>query len=115
MKKHLVAALLMIAACVVGGAAAMAAADTYPDRPVKIIVGFAAGRPDRSVRAADRAKASAQESGKNFFVENVPGAGGNVGAVRAAQVGAGRLHAAGHRRQSHQQSVSLQSRPATIR
>jgi tripartite-type tricarboxylate transporter receptor subunit TctC len=26
-----------------------------------------------------------QQTGKNFFIENVPGAGGNVGAVRAAQ------------------------------
>jgi tripartite-type tricarboxylate transporter receptor subunit TctC len=84
MKKHLVAALLMIAACVVGGAAAMAAADTYPDRPVKLIVGFQPGGPT-DLFARLIAQKLSEESGKNFFVENVPGAGGDVGAGRAAQ------------------------------
>ena len=88
MKKRLVSALLIVAVCVASGAAAivgaMAAADTYPDRPVKLIVGFAPGGPtDLTARLV--AQKLSEETGKNFFIENVPGAGGNVGAGRVAQ------------------------------
>lgn len=62
----------------------MAAADTYPDRPVKLIVGFQPGGPT-DLFARLIAQKLSEESGKNFFVENVPGAGGDVGAGRAAQ------------------------------
>ena len=57
---------------------------TWPARPVKLIVGFAPGGPTDLV-ARLVAQKLAEETGKNFFVENVPGAGGNVGAVRAAK------------------------------
>jgi tripartite-type tricarboxylate transporter receptor subunit TctC len=84
MKKLVVSALLMIAAAVVGAAAAMAAADNYPDRPVKVVVGFQPGGPT-DLFARLISQALSQETGKNFFVENVPGAGGNVGAGKVAQ------------------------------
>jgi tripartite-type tricarboxylate transporter receptor subunit TctC len=61
-----------------------AAADTWPVRPVKVIVGFTPGGPTDLV-ARLVAQKLAEQTAKNFFVENVPGAGGNVGAVRAAQ------------------------------
>lgn len=84
MRKHLLSALLVLAACVASGAAAAAAADSYPDRPVKLIVGFAPGGPTDLIARLIAQQLSVQ-TGKNFFIENVSGAGGNVGAGRAAQ------------------------------
>jgi tripartite-type tricarboxylate transporter receptor subunit TctC len=57
---------------------------TWPVRPVKLIVGFAPGGPTDLVARLVAQKLT-EQTGKNFFVENVPGAGGNVGAVRAAK------------------------------
>ena len=84
MKRHLLAAFLLLAA---GSAAVLsdrAAADTWPDRPVKLIVGFQPGGPTDLIARLIAQKLS-EETGKNFFIENVAGAGGNVGAGRAAQ------------------------------
>ena len=83
MKKHLACAFLLVAA---GLACQPAVAQTanWPTRPVKLIVGFAPGGPT-DLFARLIAQSSPQQTGKNFFIENVPGAGGNVGAVRAAQ------------------------------
>ncbi len=64
-------------------AAAQTAAQTWPERPVRLIVGFAPGGPTDLVARLLAQQLSAQ-TGKNFIVENVPGAGGNVGAARAA-------------------------------
>lgn len=84
MKKHLVSALLILAACVASAAAVAAAADSYPERPVKLIVGFQPGGPTDLIGRLIAQKLS-EETGKNFIIENVPGAGGNVGAGRVAQ------------------------------
>ena len=89
MKKHLTLAFCLIAASLAGAAAGTAAAQTataqnWPARPVKVIVGFAPGGPT-DLFARLIAQKLTEQTGKNFFVENVPGAGGNVGAVRAAQ------------------------------
>jgi tripartite-type tricarboxylate transporter receptor subunit TctC len=87
MKKILAFALLLLAASVSVAAAdavADAAADSWPSRPVKFIVGFAPGGPT-DLFARLIAQKLSEQTGKNFFVENVPGAGGNVGAGRAAQ------------------------------
>jgi len=78
MKKMLAAAMLLIAAIVA------AAADTWPSRPVKVIVAFAAGGPTDLVARLLSQKLS-EQTGKNFYVENVGGAGGNTGTGRAAQ------------------------------
>lgn len=61
-----------------------ALADNWPARPVKMIVGFAPGGPTDLVARLLGQSLSAQ-TGKNFFIENVSGAGGNIGTVRAAQ------------------------------
>ena len=58
--------------------------ETWPARPVKMIVGFAPGGPT-DLFARLIAQKLTDQTGKNFFIENVPGAGGNVGAGRAAQ------------------------------
>ena len=61
-----------------------AAAQTWPARPVKVIVGFAPGGPT-DLFARLIAQKLTEQTSKNFYIENVPGAGGNIGAVRAAQ------------------------------
>jgi len=56
----------------------IARADTYPSRPVQMIVGFPAGSaPDIIARLA--AQWLADKLGQNFLVENRPGAGSNIG------------------------------------
>jgi tripartite-type tricarboxylate transporter receptor subunit TctC len=59
-------------------------ADTYPSRPVRVIVPFAPGGPT-DVTARLIVNKLAEQTGKQFYVENVGGAGGNVGEARAAQ------------------------------
>ena len=89
MKTHLALASCLLAASLASAATGAVAAETvsantWPERPVKVIVGFAPGGPTDLV-ARLIAQQLAAQTGKNFFVENVPGAGGNVGAVKAAQ------------------------------
>jgi tripartite-type tricarboxylate transporter receptor subunit TctC len=77
------------------GAAALPAisrfawAQTYPARPVHLIVGFPAGGPQDIVMRLIGQWLS-ERLGQSFVIENRPGAGGNVGAetvVRAAADG----------------------------
>ncbi len=85
MKTHLAIASCLLAASLADAAThTTAAADTWPARPVKVIVGFTPGGPTDLVARLVAQQLTVQ-TGKNFFVENVPGAGGNVGAVKAAQ------------------------------
>src|SRR4051812_24969769 len=75
---NLFAALLMLLA------AQPAAAQNYPNRAVKILVGFSPGTaPDLAARIlADR---FSDLWGTPFVVENVPGAGSNVATERVAR------------------------------
>jgi tripartite-type tricarboxylate transporter receptor subunit TctC len=84
--KHPRRTFLLLAA----GAAALpflsrsAGAQTYPTRPVRVIIPFAPGGPT-DVFGRLMAQKLSENLGKQFFVENIGGAGGNVGTGRAAK------------------------------
>ncbi len=68
---------------ILAGPAAVAG-DSYPSRPIKMIVPFAPGGPtDATGRML--AEGMSRRLGQPIMVENFGGAGGNVGALRAAQ------------------------------
>jgi tripartite-type tricarboxylate transporter receptor subunit TctC len=80
MRRHLAIALatLALAAPLVLAAPAATQAQRYPDHPVRIIVGYAAGSgPDVLARAV--ASDLATQFGQQFFVENRAGANGTIG------------------------------------
>ncbi len=61
-----------------------AQAPSYPTRPVRLIVPFAPGGPT-DVPARLIAQRLYDHFGRQFFVENIPGASGNIGAGQAAR------------------------------
>src|SRR5262249_38694706 len=65
-------------------AAALAQSPGYPDRPVKIIVPFAAAGPTDVVARLIALKLSGTY-GQQFYIENMAGAGGNLGMGAAAR------------------------------
>jgi tripartite-type tricarboxylate transporter receptor subunit TctC len=82
-----VGALVLAAAAVLVTPAmseAQAPPGTYPDRPVKIIVPFAPAGPTDVVARLIAQKLS-ERLGKQFYIENVTGAGGNTGMGQAAR------------------------------
>ena len=79
--KRIVSLAMALCAVVVAG---RALAQTYPERPVRIVVPFAAAGPTDVIARliADRFSKSL---GGQFYVENRPGAGGNTGTAAVAQ------------------------------
>lgn len=65
--------------------AAQAMAESYPNRPVRVVVGFPAGGPT-DVIARIVAQNLSDSLGQQFFVENIPGAGGNTASGQVARV-----------------------------
>jgi len=61
-----------------------AQAQSYPAKPVRVIVPFAAGGPN-DIAARVIAQGLSDRFGKQFYVENIAGAGGNVGTSQAAK------------------------------
>ena len=63
---------------------ATASAQSYPNKPVRVVVGFAAGGPSDVIGRIVAQKLS-ESLGQQFYVENVGGAGGNTAAGQVAR------------------------------
>lgn len=75
---------LCVAAVAAATAAPAASAQTYPDRPIKVVVGFPAGSgADTLVRFFSNKLA--QVSGGTVIVDNRPGVAGNIGSDLVAK------------------------------
>jgi tripartite-type tricarboxylate transporter receptor subunit TctC len=75
---------LLAAAVLLAAGAAHAQTGAYPTRPVKVIVPFAPAGPT-DVIARLLAQKLSESLGQQFYVENHPGAGGNLGMGMAAR------------------------------
>jgi tripartite-type tricarboxylate transporter receptor subunit TctC len=76
---HMKKSILALAVALVAGAAA-----AYPDKPITVVVPFAAGGPTDKV-ARDLAVVLGQQLKQTVIVENVGGAGGTLGATKVAK------------------------------
>src|SRR5438128_7199198 len=63
---------------------AASSAQNYPNKPVRVVVGFAAGGPSDVIGRIVAQKLS-EALGQQFYVENVGGAGGNTAAGQVAR------------------------------
>src|SRR4051812_8167399 len=81
--RHLMAAGVVL----LGAGGGSAEAQEYPARTVTIIVPFAAGGP-ADITGRIVADIFNRHLGQKFVVENVVGAGGTIGALRAARAAA---------------------------
>src|SRR5712672_671955 len=77
--------LHLAAAAVLPAASRMAVAQSYPDRPVHVVVPYAPGGPTDGVTRLIAQKLS-ERSGKQFYVENIGGGGGNIAMGRVAKM-----------------------------
>jgi tripartite-type tricarboxylate transporter receptor subunit TctC len=75
---------LRLGAATVSLASSSAWSQTYPARPVRMIVTFAPGGPT-DVAARLIAQKLSESLGRQFYVENVAGASGNIGTAQAAK------------------------------
>ena len=80
----LVSRCVVLMAGLVSLLATSAAAQTYPERPITVVVPFAAGGPTDIV-ARIVSEHMSRTLGQQMIVENVGGAGGTTGMVRVAQ------------------------------
>ena len=64
-----------------------ASAQNYPEKPITIVVPFAAGGPTDKV-ARDLAEAIRKPLGGQVIIENVAGAGGTLGHTKVAKASA---------------------------
>lgn len=83
MKKVILLGAVLIAPFMLGGLAPVHA-QAYPDHTITMIVPFPAGGPSDIV-ARIAAESMGRHLGQNIVIENVGGAGGTIGATRAAE------------------------------
>jgi len=77
-------AIVRLLVCLALAVPAAVSAQTYPDRNVRVLVPFGQGGPTDVIARVFAAKLS-ENLGHQFYVENVPGAGGNIGTAQAAK------------------------------
>src|SRR5262245_17730777 len=87
MHGRLVGALAIAATVITAVLAQHACAQSYPNKPVRLLIAFPAGGSIDTLGRILGAKLS-EEWGQNVVIENRPGAGGNLGAAAAAQAAA---------------------------
>jgi tripartite-type tricarboxylate transporter receptor subunit TctC len=71
--------VLTVLVCLTAIGARSASAENYPSRPIRIVVPFSAGGAI-DILARVMAKGLTEDFGQSVFVENKPGASGNIGA-----------------------------------
>jgi tripartite-type tricarboxylate transporter receptor subunit TctC len=76
---------LAAAAAILPAASRIAVAQSYPDRPVRVVVPYAPGGPTDTVTRLI-AQHLTERSGKQFYVENIGGGGGNIAMGRVAKM-----------------------------
>jgi tripartite-type tricarboxylate transporter receptor subunit TctC len=75
---------LLLAVVLLLGGVSTASAEGYPNRPVRVVVGFPAGGPTDVIARLVAQKLSVA-LGQQFFVENIGGAGGNTASGQVAR------------------------------
>jgi tripartite-type tricarboxylate transporter receptor subunit TctC len=78
---------LTLGTVIMAGLPSSAFAQTYPARPVRLLVPYAPGGP-ADILARLAAKNLSDRFGKQFYVENVGGGGGNIGMGQGAKAAA---------------------------
>jgi tripartite-type tricarboxylate transporter receptor subunit TctC len=78
--------MVRVFAGLIAGLASLSAASAadYPEKNVRVLVPFGQGGPTDVIARIFAAKLS-ENLGHQFYVENVPGAGGNIGTAQAAR------------------------------
>ena len=82
-RRSLIAAVVASAATLVGGGVFAQSAADYPNRPIKLIVGFAPGG-STDIVARIVAQKLGEKLGQTVNVDNKAGAGGTLGADATA-------------------------------
>ncbi len=88
-RRHSICAALLTALCILAFVAntpsdVHAQSSAYPNKPIKLIVPYAAGQ-GTDVAARYIADQLSKAIGQSVFVENKPGAGGNIGTLQVAK------------------------------
>jgi tripartite-type tricarboxylate transporter receptor subunit TctC len=83
-QRHRAAAILVSACAVAGCIAAAAQAQSYPDRPIRLIIPFSAGGPNDLIGRPLTDKMS-ESLGQPFVIENRAGANGIIGTTLVAK------------------------------
>jgi tripartite-type tricarboxylate transporter receptor subunit TctC len=78
---------LMLTGAALACSPSVALAQAYPSRPVRLLVPYAVGGPT-DILARLTAQKLSEQLGKQFYVENVGGAGGNIGLGQGARAAA---------------------------
>jgi tripartite-type tricarboxylate transporter receptor subunit TctC len=76
---------LLAAAALLAASANLALAQTYPMKPITLVVPFAAGGPSDTISRLVGAKMS-EKLGQQIVIENIAGAGGTVAADRVSKM-----------------------------